>query len=64
MTENPSLPENLDHLTAWQLREHLIQLTVELADELMVGDPDRLLALKTLYQTTLLALRQRGGPQS
>jgi hypothetical protein len=64
MAENaPSLPETLsvEHLPLWQLRQHLIDCTVALADELVAeGQPQRLAALTELYQTTLKALRQRG----
>ena len=62
-----SLPEQsllqtlgLDHLTTWQLRQHLIDITVELADALILeGDSGRLVALAHLYQTTIEALEKR-----
>jgi len=62
MAENRSVSESLsvEHLPLWQLRQHLIDVTVELADELVLeGNPDRLLALTRLYQTTLDALQHR-----
>jgi hypothetical protein len=60
VTETPSF----DHLSSWQLRDQLIDLTVQLADALVVdGDADRLRALKDLYEVTASALRHRGGVQ-
>jgi hypothetical protein len=62
-----SLPESLsvDHLTAWELREHLIALTVQFADELMAqADHDRLGALAELYRSTLSAWNRRQGRRS
>ena len=49
-----------DALSPAQLRDRLIVLTVQLADELAdEGDRDRLEALQLLYQTTRDVLRQR-----
>lgn len=61
MTEK-SLPESLSlaHLPAWALRKHLVDVTCDLADELLMqGDYDRLEALSALYESTLTALRAR-----
>lgn len=53
--------QDIPHLTAWELRDHLITTTVALADELTAArDPDRLAALRELYTLTLAALQQRG----
>lgn len=66
MSENTrSLPETLDvdHLPTWQLHDHLVHLTLDLAEALLEdGDPGRYLALTKLYETTLDTLhsRQRG----
>jgi hypothetical protein len=50
----------VDHLPVWQLRQHLIDVTVALADELVdEGDDHRLAALTELYQATLDALQAR-----
>jgi hypothetical protein len=64
MSENTrSLPESLSvaHLPLWQLRQHLIDVTLELAEVLVhQGDVGRLKALTELYQITVDALHDRG----
>jgi hypothetical protein len=66
MTDNrssSSLPEfSLDHLPTHQIRQHLIDLTVELSAAILDvddDDPTRLIALSELYQVTLQALNRR-----
>jgi hypothetical protein len=68
MSENSrSLPESLDvsHLSLFELREHLVHLTLEYADALMLdGDYGRVEAISALYESTLNALNRRQGRRS
>ena len=63
MTESARSVEEslaLDNLSLHELRRHLVDLTVEIADELVAeSDYERMAALTFLYRTTLDALQRR-----